>query len=78
MAENFSNFFISIAIRLKKKIPLTKKTFTSYLKRQNFEKVIIRNTTADEISNLMHSLKSIKSVGPHSTPPTNIIMISKK
>ena len=58
----------------KKKIPPTKKTFTDYLKKPNF---IIVPTTPEEISDLIHNLKSSKSIGLNSVP-TRIMKISKE
>ena len=66
MAENFNNFFPSIGKNLQKKIPPTKKTF--YLKTPNLENFTIGLTSADEISDLICSLGSIKSVGPCCIP----------
>ena len=77
IAQNFNNFFTSIGPNLQKKIPPTKKNFTDYLKKPNSENFIITSTTFNEISDLIHNLKSSKSVGPYSVP-TKIIKISKE
>ena len=77
IAENFNNFFTSISTNLQKKIPPTKKTFTDYLEKPNSENFIIAPTTTEEISDLIHNLKSSKSVDPYSIP-TKIKKISKK
>ena len=77
IAQNFNNFFTSIGPNLQKKIPPTKKNFTDYLKKPNSENFIIAPTTSDEISDLIHNLKSSKSVGPYSIP-TRIMKISKE
>ena len=77
VAENFSTLFTSIGTNLQKKIPLTKKTFTDYLKKPNSENFIIAPTTPDEISDLIHNLKSSKSVGSYSIP-TKIMKTSKE
>ena len=77
IAQNFNNFFTSIGTNLQKKIPPTKKNFTDYLKKPNSENFTIAPTTSDEISDLIHNLKSSKSVGPYSIP-TKIIKISKE
>ena len=76
IAENFNNFFTSIGTNLKKKTPPTRKTFTDYLKKPNSENFIIAPTTPEEISDLIHNLKSSKSVGPYIIP-TKIMKISK-
>ena len=68
MAENFNNFFTSIGKNLQEKIPPTKKTFTDYLKTPNLENFTIGLTSADEISDLICSLDSSKSVGPLQYP----------
>ena len=77
IAQNFNNFFTSIGTNLQKKIPPTKKNFTDYLKKPNSENFTIAPTTSDEISDLIHNLKSSKSVGPYSIP-TKIMKISKE
>ena len=77
MAENFSNFFTSIGKSLQEKIPPTKKTFTDYLKTPNIENFTIGLTSADEISDLICSLDSSKSVGPCSIP-TKILKIARE
>ena len=64
IAENFNNFFT----HLQKKIPPTKKTFADYLKKPNSDNFIIASTTPEEISDLMHNLKSSEGVGPYSIP----------
>ena len=66
-----------IGENLQKKIPPTKKNFTDYLKKPNSENFIIAPTISDKISDLIHSLKSSKSVGPYSIP-TKIMKISKE
>ena len=77
IAQNFNNFFTSIGTNLQKKIPPTKKNFTDYLKKPNSENFTIAPTTSDKISDLIHNLKSSKSVGPYSIP-TKIMKISKE
>ena len=62
---------------LQKKIPPTKKNFRDYLKTPNSENFIIAPTTSEEISDLIHNLKSSKSVGLYSIP-TKIMKISKE
>ena len=47
------------------------------MKKPNHENFIIVPTTSDEISDLIHNLKSSKSVGPYSIP-TKIMKISKE
>ena len=47
------------------------------MKKKNSRNFIIAPRTADEISDLIHDLKSCKSVGPYSIP-TKIIKISKE
>ena len=47
------------------------------MKKPNSENLIITPTNSDKISDLIHYLKSSKSVGPYSIP-TKIVKISKK
>ena len=47
------------------------------MKKPNSENFIIASTTFNEISDLIHNLKSSKSVGPYSIP-TKIMKISKE
>ena len=77
MAENFNNFFTLIGKNLQEKIPPTKKTFTDYLKTPNLENFTIGLTSADEISDLICSLDSSKSVGSCSIP-TKILKIARE
>ena len=77
MAKNLNNFFTSIGKNLQRKIPPTKKTFTDYLKTLNLENFTIGLTSADEVSDLMCSLDSNKSVGPCSIP-TKILKIARE
>ena len=77
IAQDFNNFFTSIRTNLQKKIPPTKKNFTDYLKKPNSENFTIAPTTSDEISDLIHNLKSHRSVGPYSIP-TKIMETSKE
>ena len=77
MAENFNNCFTSIGKNLQENIPPTKKTFTDYLKIPNLENFTTGLASADEISDLICSLDSSKSVGPCSIP-TKILKIAKE
>ena len=77
MAENVNNFFTSIGKNLQEKIPPTKKIFTDYLKTPNLENFTIGLTSADEISDLICSLDSYKSVGPCNIP-TKILKIARE
>ena len=47
------------------------------MKKPNSENFILAPTTSDEISDLIHNLKSSKNVGPYSIP-TKIMKISKE
>ena len=77
MAKNFNNFFTAIGKNFQEKIPPTKKTFTDYLKTPNVENFTIFLTSANDISDLICSLDSSKSVGPCSIP-TKILKIARK
>ena len=68
MAESFNNFLTSIEKNLQKNIPPTKKTFIDYLKTPNLENFTICLTSADEISDLICSFDSSKSISPCSIP----------
>ena len=77
MAENFNNCFTSIGKNLQENIPPTKKTFIDYLETPNLENFTPVLTSADEISDLICSLDSSKSVGPCSIP-TKILKIARE
>ena len=77
MAENFINLFTSIRKNLEKKIPPTEKVSTDYLKTPNLENFTICLTIAKEISDLIRSLNSSKSVGPCSIA-TKILKIARE
>ena len=75
--QNFNNFLTSTGTNLQRKIPPSKKNFIDYLKKPNSENFFKAPTTSDEISDLINSLKSKKSIGPYSIP-TKIMKISKE
>ena len=58
-------------------LPSSKKNFTDYLKKPISKNFITAPTTSDKISDLIHNLKSSKSIGPYSIP-TKIMKISKE
>ena len=59
------------------KTPNTKKTFTDYLKKPNLENFTKVLTRADEISDLICSVDSNRSVSPCSIP-TKILKITRE
>ena len=68
IAEHFSNFFTSIGKKFQKKIPPTKKHFSSFLKNLNNVTFFITPTTVEEIHYLISDLKASKSTGLSSLP----------
>ena len=68
IAKHFNNFFTSIGKKLQKKIPPTKKHFSSFLKNPNNLTFFITSTTVEEINEIISDLKASKSTGPSSLP----------
>ena len=68
IAEHLNNFFTSIRKKIQKKIPPTKKHFSSFLKNPNNLNLFITPTTVEEINNLISDLKASKSTRPSSLP----------
>ena len=72
IAEHFNSFFRSIGKKLQKRIPPTKKHFSSFLKNPNNLTFFITSTTVEEINEIIFDLKASKSAGP-SILPTKIM-----
>ena len=68
IAEHFNNFFTSIGKKLQKKIPLTKKHVSSFLKNPNNVTFIITASTVEEINHLISDLNGSKNAEPSSLP----------
>ena len=62
---------------LQKQIPPIKKHFKDYLKNPTTENFFCTSTTPEEITDIIKTLKSSKSVGPFSIP-TKFLKIAKQ
>ena len=68
IANKFNEYFTKVAERITKKIPRTQKSPLSYLSNSNSDSFFISPCTANEVSNVIQSLKKGKSSGPNSIP----------
>ena len=77
IANQFNNFFTSIASKLVEKIPTSKKTFDIFLRRNNKNTFFMSPTSTDEVEDTINSFYLNKAVGPN-TVPTKILKNLKK
>ena len=68
IANQFNQYFTSVANDITKKIPRNPKSPLSYLTNPNQESFFIFPCTSDEVSEVIKSLKNGKSSGPNSIP----------
>ena len=68
IAKHFNKYFGTIAKKLNKRTPKSKKKFSDYLKNQNLTSFLLSPTTEKEISNIIVSLNARKATGPNSIP----------
>ena len=76
IANEFNNYFSTIAINLQSKIYHHGQDFTKYLNNRNQNNFFISPTDKDEIVNIINNISLNKAVGPHSIP-TNILHLIK-
>ena len=74
IANHFNRFFMSIAEKLLKKNPKTKKTFSSFLRKKNTKALFLSPTTAEVIK----TFNSNKATGPNSIPVIILKEIQKE
>ena len=77
MIECFNNIFTSIGKSLQKQIPPTRKHFKDYIKNPTIENFVCTPTTPDELTDIIKTLKSRKSVGPFIIP-TKVLKIVRQ
>ena len=68
LAENFNNYFTTIANKIRTKIPPSSKHFTNYLKNSPRHSFFFTPVTIQEVINVIKSLNQTKSTGPSSIP----------
>ena len=69
IANHFNEFFVNIGTNIDDKIPQSKNHYSDFLKDISYnESFILSPTTTEEISDLISSLDSHKSLGPNSLP----------
>ena len=76
IANIFSNFFTSIAAKIKESIKYPHKQFPNFLKNRSDDSFSIGPTDKYEIINIISSLDLNQSTGPNSTP-TKILKLLK-
>ena len=68
IANNFNNFFTSVAEIVHLKIKFSNKSFRNFLSSEVNDSFIITSTNKEEIYKIMSTLNSNKSCGPNSIP----------
>ena len=68
IANQFNNFFTSIASKLVENIPTFKKTFDIFLGRNNENSFFMSPTSAEEVEDTISSFYLNKALGPNSVP----------
>ena len=77
IANVFNKYFSTIAEKTKSNIKYTHKHFSDYLNNRTAESFFLSPTSKEEVSDIISSLNSNKSVGPNSIP-YRILDILKK
>ena len=68
VANNFNDFFTSVADTVRASIPNTNHHFSSFLKHRNPNSIFLSPTTPEEVAKIIRSFSETKSSGPHSIP----------
>ena len=68
IANEYNNYFSTIANKLRGKIYNLNQDFTSYLQNANDNNFFINPTTKEEIIDIINELDCMKGTGPHSIP----------
>lgn len=68
IANNFNNFFTSIADSIRDSIPPTSKRYSNYLKNSNRNSIFLSPVVKEEVVKIIESLSLGKSSGPNSVP----------
>ena len=68
IAEEFNNFFSEITKKIRSKIPLTNKPYTSYLKNPEQNSLFFEAISCHEIEKTINELDTNKSTRPFSVP----------
>ena len=77
VAQQFNDYFTSIAKEIKTKIRQSKYHFTDYLKEPNLKDFSLRPCTPESLQSIIDGLNSNKSSGPNSIP-TAILKLIKE
>ena len=76
VANEFNNYFSTIASKLRGKINKKNHSFTSYLHNRNDNTFVLHPIAKEEVINVIDKLDSAKGTGPHSIP-TDILKFIK-
>ena len=68
IANNFNEFFLTVADKITKKIPRNPNSPLKYLDNPNNNSFFISPAVPDEVSSIIQSLKKGKATGPNSIP----------
>ena len=68
VANNFKDFFSSIADKVRSQIPDTNYHFSNFLKSRNRNSIFLSPTSHEEVLKVVDSFSETKSAGPQSIP----------
>ena len=68
VANNFNDFFSSIADKVRSEIPDTNYHFSNFLKIRNKNSIFLSPNSPEEVLRVVDSFSETKSAGPHSIP----------
>ena len=68
VANNFNDFFTSVADTVRASIPNTNHHFSSFFKHRNPNSIFLSPTTPEEVAKINRSFSETKSSGPRSIP----------
>ena len=77
-ANNFNNYFASIAETTKKSIKYSHKQFSDYLPKESDSTIFLQPTDKEEIANIISSLNSSKAIGPNSVPYRILFLLTNE
>ena len=72
ISQALNNYFTNVGPSIEKKIPKSKKPFSSYLGEANPSNIILNPCDAEEINDIISSFGASKASGPYSIP-TNLL-----
>ena len=77
VANDFNNFFTTIADSIRDKMPPSFNHFSSFLKNPNLNSLVLTPTTTEEIAKVIGSFSKSKASGPNSIPVKILKLINQ-